>query len=149
MKRNRKLLLAIAVVAVCGALVATYDFIARLLHVPLFCPFAGNGCDIVQDSPYAVVFGVPLSFWGIIGFASYVLFSCLATRSNTNQRRYLGTLAALAALQLSGMAYFSYIELTVIRAVCSICVFSAALHVALAVLILLAIRKASAEARAA
>jgi uncharacterized membrane protein len=149
MKRNRKLLLAIAVVAVCGALVATYDFIARLLHVPLFCPFAGNGCDIVQDSPYAVVFGVPLSFLGIIGFASYVLFSCLATRSNENQRQYLFILAAIGAAQLSGMAYFSYIELTVIRAVCSICVFSAVLHVALAVLILLAIRKISAEARAA
>jgi len=148
MKRNRKLLLAIAVVAVCGALVATYDFVARMLRIPLYCPFAGNGCDIVQDSPYAVVLGVPLSFLGIIGFASYVLFSCLATRSGANQRRHVVILAVSGSLQLTCMAYFSYIELTVIRAVCSICVFSAALHLAIAVLIIGAIRRGSAESRA-
>jgi uncharacterized membrane protein len=149
MNRNRKVLFAIALVAVCGALVATYDFVARILHIPLFCPFAGKGCDIVQDSPYAVIFGIPLSFLGILGFASYVLFSWLAARSDARRRWYLLALAVLGAIQLIGMAYFSYIELTVIRAVCSICVFSAALHVTVATLIIYVLRSNSAEPRVA
>ena len=120
-----------------------------MLHIPLFCPFAGKGCDIVQDSPYAVVFGIPLSFLGILGFTSYVLFSWLAARSDARRFRYLLALAAFCAIQLTGMAYFSYIELTVIRAVCSICVFSAALHLTLATLIISALRRNSAEPRAA
>lgn len=149
MNRNRKLLLAIIIVALCGALVATYDFVARVLHVPLFCPFAGNGCDIVQDSPYAVVLGLPLSLLGMVGFASYVLLSSLAKRSVAHQRLHLSILAAVAALQLAGMAYFSYVEVALIRAVCSICVFSAALHLSIAVLILLVVlRTGATEAHA-
>jgi len=38
------------------------------------------------------------------------------------------------------MAYFSYLDLAVIHAVCSICVFAAALQVALAFLIAFPIR---------
>ena len=45
------------------------------------------------------------------------------------------------------MAYFSYLEVAVIHAVCSICVFAAALQVALAFLIAFAIRSMRPEGR--
>jgi len=140
MSHTRKILTALCAVAAVGALVATYDFVARMLHIPLFCPFAGNGCDIVQDSPYAVVLGVPLSFLGILGFGAYTLLGYIGLRVGERARWYLYALALLNALELASMAYFSYLELAVIHAVCSICVFAAALQVALAFLIAFAMR---------
>ena len=116
-------------------LVATYDFISRLLDIPLFCPFAGNGCDIVQNSPYAVIFGIPLAFLGILGFGAYLVLACVGTRSRPDRHWYLYALAALNFLEVCSMAYFSYLELEVIHAVCSLCVFSAALNIAVGVMI--------------
>ena len=139
MNRNRKLLLAICLLALTGALVALYDFSSRMLGIPLFCPFAGKGCDIVQDSPYAVILGIPLSFLGILGFGAYTVPAYRGIRSNLRAHWPLVALATLSIVQLSSMAYFSYLELTVIHAVCSICVFAAALHVAIAVLVASAI----------
>ena len=59
MSRNHRPLWVISSLALVGLLLAIYDFASRTLGIPLFCPFAGNGCDIVQNSPYAVIFGIP------------------------------------------------------------------------------------------
>ncbi|MGB8295049.1 MAG: vitamin K epoxide reductase family protein [Polyangia bacterium] len=147
MNRNRKILLAICALALIGALVAAYDFTSRMLGIPLFCPFAGNGCDIVQNSPYAVILGIPLSFLGILGFGAYVLAAYLGIRSTLGAHWHLYALATWSLFQIASMAYFSYLELTVIHAVCSICVFVLALHVAIAVMIAYAIRTTQGDAR--
>lgn len=134
MNWNRKLLVAIGLIALIGILVATYDFVARTLHVPLFCPFAGNGCDIVQDSPYAVILGIPVSFLGLLGFGAYGMLVVLGLWFGQRTAWPQYCLVALSLLGVAGMAYFSYVELALIHAVCSICVFVAALHVTVATL---------------
>ena len=139
MNRNHRTLQAISLVALAGMLVAIYDFISRMLSIPLFCPFAGNGCDIVQNSPYAVIFGIPLAFLGILGFAGYVVLAYIGMRPSPNSHWYLYALLALNLLAVCSMAYFSYLELAVIHAVCSLCVFAAALNVALGIMILYAL----------
>jgi len=72
MNRNRRALWVIGLLALVGMLVALYDSISRVLGIPLFCPFAGNGCDVVQNSPYAVIFGIPLAFLGVLGLGAYL-----------------------------------------------------------------------------
>ncbi len=43
MNRNHRTLRVIGVLALAGMLVAIYDSVSRVLGIPLFCPFAGNG----------------------------------------------------------------------------------------------------------
>ena len=140
MNRNRRILLVIGLVALAGMLVAIYDSVSRLLGIPLFCPFAGNGCDIVQNSPYAVILGIPLAFHGVLGFGAYIVLAWMGVRSNTGAHWYLYALLALNLLEVGAMAYFAYLELAVIHAVCSLCMFSAALDIALGITIVYAIR---------
>jgi uncharacterized membrane protein len=142
MNRNHRALRAIGLLALAGMLVAAYDFISRILGIPLFCPFAGNGCDIVQNSPYAAVFGIPLAFLGTLGFGAYIVLAYLGGRSGPDTRWYLYALLALNLLTVCAMAYFSYLELAVIHAVCSLCMFSAALNIALGIVIVYAMRLA-------
>ena len=137
MSRNSRILVAILVLATVGMATATYDFIARTLGVPLFCPFAGRGCDIVQSSPYAVLFGVPLAFLGILAFGAYVLLAGLALRlRSVAWRRVLATMLVLNVLEVGFMAYFAYVQVALIHAICSLCAFAAALNVAIGILIL-------------
>jgi uncharacterized membrane protein len=134
MRRKSQLLVAILALAAAGMATATYDFIARALGVPLFCPFAGEGCDIVQSSPYAVLFGVPLAFLGILAFGAYLVLAGLALRSGSVARRVLGAMLVLNILEVGFMAYFGYVQVALIHAICSLCAFAAALNVAIGVL---------------
>jgi uncharacterized membrane protein len=129
-------MLVIGVLALAGMLVAIYDSVSRILGIPLFCPFAGNGCDIVQSSPYAVIFGIPLAFLGIVGFGAYIALAYAGMRSGPG---HLHALLALNLLTVCSMAYFAYLELAVIHAVCSLCMFSASLNIALGITIVYAI----------
>jgi uncharacterized membrane protein len=139
MNRDRRALLVIELLALVGMLVAAYDYISRLLSIPLFCPFAGNGCDTVQNSPYAAIFGIPLSFLGILGFGAYMVLAYVGMRSGPGVHWHLNALLALNLLEVCSMACFSYLELAVIHAVCSLCMFSAILNIALGIMIVYAI----------
>jgi uncharacterized membrane protein len=109
------------------------------LGIPLFCPFAGNGCDIVQSSPYAVLFGVPLAFLGILAFGAYLILAGLALRLGSVARRVLSVMLAVNVLEVGFMAYFVYVQVALIHAICSLCAFAAALNVAIGILILRAV----------
>ena len=139
MSRNSRILVAILVLAMVGMATATYDSIARALGVPLFCPFAGKGCDIVQSSPYAVLFGVPLANLGILAFGAYLLLAGLALRSGSRAQGILSTMLVLNAVEVGFMAYFAYVQVTLIHAMCSLCAFAFALNVAIGILILSAV----------
>ena len=139
MSRNSRILVAILVLAAAGMATATYDFIARISGVPLFCPFAGKDCDIVQSSPYAVLFGVPLAFLGILAFAAYLLLAGLVLWTRSVARGVLGTMLVLNVVEVGFMAYFAYVQVALIHAICSLCAFAAALNVAIGILILSAV----------
>ena len=59
MNGNRRILIVIALFALAGLSAATYVFVTHSLGYELFCPFA-TGCDTVQNSPYAVLSGIPV-----------------------------------------------------------------------------------------
>src|ERR1700689_5251903 len=72
-------------------------------------------CGIVNHSPYAVRWGIPIAFFGIAG---YLLMGALAWR-----RLYpLLLVAALAGLSYS--LYLAYIEAHVLGVWCVYCAFS-------------------------
>jgi uncharacterized membrane protein len=104
----------------------------------LFCPFA-TGCDAVQNSPYAVLFGIPVSLLGMLGFTAYIALALIGLRSGAAARGYLHALVVLSVVEVGFTSYMAYLQVAVIRAVCSWCMLSAALTVALAVLTIYAI----------
>ena len=135
MNGSRKVLVIIALLSLAGLAAATYVFVAHSLGYPLFCPFA-TGCDAVQASPYAVMFGVPVSLLGMVGFAVYFGLAVSALRLGLRARPCLHALLALSLLEVAFTSYMAYLQMAVIRAVCSWCMFSAAVTVALALCVI-------------
>jgi uncharacterized membrane protein len=139
MNRSRNFLMAIALLALAGLSAATYVFVAHSLSYELFCPFA-TGCDAVQRSPYAVLFGLPVSFLGMLGFAAYVLLALTGLGFSAAARGALRALLVLSVVEVTFTSYMAYLQVSVIRAICSWCMFSAAVTVALAALVISAVR---------
>jgi uncharacterized membrane protein len=121
------------VLAAGGVLVSGYLSVKRFTGGNLACSRWAE-CDVVNNSVYAKLYGVPVAF---IGLAGYLVIMCLAMAAlqmeGAAQRRLLalGFLLALGGLGFS--LYLTYLEIYVIEAICTWCVISATLITLLAI----------------
>lgn len=111
--------LAMTVLAAAGALIASF---LTWQHVAGEIPPCGpvRGCETVLTSPYAAVAGVPVALGGaLVSLAT--LGGALRWWLRADRRglvlAYLAGTASIAAL-----AYFTYLEVAVIHAICAWCV---------------------------
>jgi len=131
---------AIALLALVGVFVALYLWLHQIgVGGELKC---GSGaCDTVQASPWAVQLGIPVSFYGVVGYAAILAVALVGLQPAWLGRR--GPTLLLAALATGGVLFsgwLTYLELFVIHAICRWCVTSAVLMTAIWLVSLHALR---------
>jgi uncharacterized membrane protein/glutaredoxin len=90
----------------------------------------GSGCDIVLNSPWATLMGLPTALWG---FFAYTLLACIAFVSRVDRHwQYAWTLSLFS---VAYSAYLTTISLTVLHATCPYCLTSLALATTIFVLV--------------
>jgi uncharacterized membrane protein len=122
----RRLTIAAALLAACGAAIAGYLTWVHYAGLEPVCAGGGEGCERVQNSPYAQLAGIPVALLGLVGYLA-ILVSLVAR----GELARLAT-AVLALIGFAFSAYLTYLELFVIDAICQWCVASAAVMTALA-----------------
>jgi uncharacterized membrane protein len=106
-------------------------------------------CDVVNNSVYAVMYGVPVSVIGLAGYLLLLGVSVAAVRTVGPTQRGLLALSLLLSLGGVGFSiYLTYLEIYVIQALCAWCVASAIIIVLLALLSALNLRRAGRTATA-
>ncbi len=78
-------------------------------------------CGAVAQSPYSVMFGVPLGVWGGLYFCTQLFFIFPRFKNNLskqNAQNFLG----LAILGVLASLYLAFVSLFLIKAVCLVCV---------------------------
>lgn len=128
----RRLMLAIAVLALAGAVVSSVSLYHHYgTSATAYCDIGENfNCDIVNRSTFSTVAGVPVALIGITG---YLVVLTLATL----YRDHAASAAMLAIGSLAGLAfaiYLTYIEGFVLAVWCILCLSSLALILSIAVL---------------
>lgn len=126
--------LATPILALLGAGIAGYLAYVKLSSTQAVCLGLGE-CETVQNSPYSVILGIPIS---ILGLLAYLAILALWWWGQEEARPY----ADLAPMLLFGVtlfgflysAYLTYLELFVLKAICPWCVASAILMTALVVI---------------
>jgi uncharacterized membrane protein len=122
------------ILIVAGIGIAGYLTYVKLFNVSAYCAGVGD-CDTVQNSPYAMLLGVPVAIWGLLSYLGLLglwLFKRYDWRELGHLAGQAFFLATLVGVLYS--AYLTYIELFVINAICPWCVASAIVMVALFVL---------------
>lgn len=98
-------------------------------------------CDVVNNSVYSQLYGVPVS---VIGLAGYLLLLMLAVAAlwtaGRTQRRTLLLSFVLALGGVGFSIYLTYLEIYVIEALCAWCVASAVVIALLAIVTAIASR---------
>ena len=114
MSTNKKILLSLCVI---GIGVSAYLAYAKLTSNPLVCG-SNFGCNVVQNSDYSNLLGIPLGIWGM-GFY-FVLFTLIYVQKNKTV--WLTEAAIFWGILFS--TYLTYLEAFVIKAYCMWCLIS-------------------------
>ncbi len=128
-------LLALAGIGVSGYLTWTH-----LANQAVACG-GSQDCDIVQQSVYSEVMGVPVALLGLLAYATLLALTWLRGRLPAELDAYVPL--AVFGTSLIGVlysAYLTYLELYVIDAICRWCVSSAIIMTAFFLLSLLDLR---------
>src|SRR2546426_7581013 len=116
----------IALLALVGLFVALYLWLHALGFGGAIKCGASGGCETVQTSQWAVFLGMPVAFYGVVGYLALLVVALAALRPTAlAQRRWNSLLAALASVGFLFTIYLTYLELFVIHALCRWCVGSA------------------------
>jgi uncharacterized membrane protein len=131
---------AIALLALVGCFVALYLWLHALgVGGALQC---GTGaCETVQTSRWAVLLGLPVALYGVVGYCVVFVVALLALRPAALLRRgWSVVLAGLATIGFAFTLYLTYVELFLIHAICRWCLGSAVIITAIWIVSLLSLR---------
>lgn len=118
---------AAAILCALGALVSGYLLVADFVLGGAELCLTGKGCDVVRESRYSSIGGIPVSLLGVLGYAAMAAVSV----SRLGRRTRWNLLFWLSSAAVGFSAYLTYLELFIIEALCSWCVASAAIAAAL------------------
>ncbi len=129
--RNKYLRPAVLIFSIIGFLLSVYlTYLHYTEGQSAFCT-QGSGCDVVRQSSYSSLLGIPVALLGAIGYALIFWFSYVSI--SRRMRWLLLYIISLAGFIFS--VYLTYIEFFVIKAICPYCVVSAILITAIFIII--------------
>jgi len=138
----RGLLWVTVVLSGLGIFVSGYLVTKRVTGGSLACTRWAE-CDVVNNSVYSQIYGVPISVIGLAGYLLLLALACAAlwTEGWTQRRMLLlGFVLSLGGVGFS--AYLTYLEIYVIEALCAWCVASAVIITLLAIVTAVSLRLA-------
>lgn len=126
---SRWIIGAIALMGACGT---AYLTVVKVMGGDAACPT--GGCDRVLSSPYAEVFGIPLTLFGLLGYLGMAVMALGPFAINPDQQKELRNkltsltwpllfIGATAMLVFSG--YLMYLLAFEIKTTCLYCITSA------------------------
>jgi len=132
---------AIALLALVGLFVALYLWLHALGFGGAIKCGASGGCETIQTSQWAVFLGLPVAFYGVVGYLAILVVAIVALRPVAlSQPRWSKSLVLLATVGFGFTVYLTYLELFVIHAICRWCIGSAVIITAIWVVSLLSLK---------
>ncbi len=126
--RNRLIFL----LSLVGVAIAVYVLQSFLRDAPIVC--VNSGCEIVRKSPASWLFGIPVPGYGLVGYTMLAILAFLRTTSTKLHKQLLPWIVGIATGGVAFVGWFTYMELFVIRGVCTWCAVSAVNMVTIAAL---------------
>lgn len=121
-KTSRNLNRVIFFLSLIGIVMAIYVTQSFIRQTGIVC--VSSGCELVRKHPASYLFGtIPVPAVGLVG---YSLFALLAFFRTTNNKPWmLRGMLGISTFGVLFVSWFTYIELTVIKGVCTWCAISA------------------------
>ena len=121
--RIKKVTYSFIFLAIIGFIDSLYLLTIHYLESPIYCSEFSD-CNVVLNSEYATLFGIPIALFGAIYYAFVLILSSLYL-----EKKKIKVLKVIAGVSIFGMiasVRFVYLQAFVIYAFCDYCLLSAA-----------------------
>ncbi len=122
---NRGLLVLICALSFLGIADSWYLYQSAVTDTALSCDIGAglDGCNIVAQSAYSKLLGIPVALYGVGFFAlMFALAALLLVRPTRGLQK---ALMALSVVGVVASAVFVFIQVALIKALCVYCILSA------------------------
>lgn len=117
------ILLGVVILALLGLADAWYLAQSAFNGAALACDINGlSGCNIVAQSEYSRLFGLPLALYGAVFYAFFFILSACVWFFHNRTLYHLLIISAVIGILSS--TYFLYLQFFVIKALCIYCIAS-------------------------
>jgi len=97
-----------------------------------FCAISkAINCDTVSQSPWSILFNIPVALWGLLGYILFLIFLIPTRKNRASHRPLWKILFILAALYSTSAIFFGYISASQIHSYCIMCLLSYTISFAL------------------
>jgi protein-disulfide isomerase/uncharacterized membrane protein len=97
-----------------------------------FCALSPSfNCDTVSQSPWSILFGLPLAYWGFFAYGLFLLIFIAACKQKNDSKQLWSILCVIGLFYAVAAVSFGYISATKIRTHCLLCLTSHAVCFAL------------------
>jgi uncharacterized membrane protein len=117
----RKLNLALILLSLLGMIDTLYLTSVHFSQASAFCALV-QGCDVVLQSSYSIVFGIPLAMIGLLYYTT--LFACATIWFARKDELFLKILLGISWAGLLASIWFVYLQFFVLDALCQYCIAS-------------------------
>jgi uncharacterized membrane protein len=121
-KQLKLLAISMLVVSFLGFLDATYLTINHYTGATLPCSIT-HGCEIVTQSEYSEFLGIPVALFGVLFYLTIFLGSYFFLEYRS--KLYFKITAAMTVFGVLFSAWFVYVQLGILHAICQYCMLSA------------------------
>jgi uncharacterized membrane protein len=111
------------VLVVIGLLVSIYMTIYKLTENNAMCLGSGD-CSTVNSSKYSEVYGIPVGFVGVVGYAAILVLHLLENRNEFLRRNAILFIFGLSLTGFLFTLYLVYVEFAILKALCPFCLTS-------------------------
>ncbi len=122
LQRNSRMLLM--VISGLGVLLTTYLTLTKLTGQPAALCTGNGGCDLVLNSRWSWLLGIPTSAWGLLGFLTVFLLAYLPDTLVILKKWRWPALFALSSAMVAFEIYMGYLMVAVLREFCFYCITS-------------------------
>jgi len=135
------LLAALLVLTILGIADAWYLTLSAFQGAALVCDVGAalDGCNIVAQSPYSKLFGIPLALYGVIFYA--VVFGLVLALFRATHHPLYQAVVLLGIIGFIASLVFLFIQFVLIKALCIYCIISAVVAALICIVALLLFKK--------
>jgi uncharacterized membrane protein len=118
-----------------GLAVSIYMTVFKLTGNETMC-IGNGGCSVVNDSPYAVIYGIPVAVFGVGGYLAILAVLIIEKKNNFLKENVTLVTFGLTLIGFLFTLYLIYLEIFVIKALCPFCLTS---QIAMTILFILSV----------
>jgi uncharacterized membrane protein len=113
-----------ALLAAVGLFISLYLWLWKIGAIGVLACGEG-GCEVVQLSSYGAILGIPVAFFGVVGYGTMLGVSLMGLHGAAERTWPTRALFALSAAGVAFTGYLTYVEAAVLHAWCRWCIASA------------------------